>query len=215
MTMQVGMIGSNGIILASDTHWQQSMVRREMGTWHTSGGYKIKISGNKKIATSCAMDMCEADRIASEFLSGLDGIDIYSRETRIADIARTIPNNLAVECFVAFADPEPSLFLVQHPKDSTHPIIRIVLEKAFAGDTLNPAVYWAERYYEGLPVDKLKPLAAHVVAEAGRLNPALISGLDIVITNAGKFVRLPKKETDKLIKQSRKWADSFRRTVLS
>jgi hypothetical protein len=66
---------------------------------------------------------------------------------------------LAVECFVAFVDPDPMLFLVQHPKDSSHPIIHVVLNKAFAGDTLNPALYWAERYYKGLPVNKLKHLA--------------------------------------------------------
>jgi hypothetical protein len=100
MTMQVGMIGSNGIVLASDTRWQRSLVRREMGTWHTSGGYKINISGNKKIVTSCAQDMCEAGRIASELLIALDGVDIHAREQTLRDIALTIPNNLAVECLL-------------------------------------------------------------------------------------------------------------------
>ena len=127
---------------------------------------------------------------------------------------RVIPNNLAVECFVAFIDPEPSLFLVQHPKDSTHPIIQIVLERAFAGDTLNPAVYWAERYYKGSPVEKFKNLAAHVIAEAGRLNPALISGLDIVIGQSGEFTRMTRLDTDDLLEQSRKWGETFGQTVL-
>lgn len=63
MTMQVGMMGSNGIILASDTRIQRSLVRCEMGIWHTSGGYKIKISENKKIAVSRAHDLWEAERI--------------------------------------------------------------------------------------------------------------------------------------------------------
>jgi hypothetical protein len=214
MTMQVGMIGSNGIILASDTRWQRALVRCDMGTWHTSGGYKIRISKNKKIAISCAHDMCEAGRIASELLIALDGIDIYAREQTIRDIALTFPHDLAVECFVAFAAPEPSLFIIQHPKDSTYPIIQIVLEKAFAGDTLNPAAYWAERYYEGLPVDKLKHLVAQVIAEAGRLNPALIGGLDIVLTDAGEFIRLPKNETDGLLEQSRRWGELFRTIIL-
>ena len=214
MTMQVGMIGSDGIVLASDTRWLRSLVRCEMRTWHTSGGYKIKLSTDQKIAISYAQDMCEGDRIASHLLIVLENIDIHTREQKLRDVALTIPDNLAVECFVAFVDPEPSLFLIQHPKDSTLPIIQIVLEKAFAGDTLNPAVYWAERYYRGLPVDKLKHLAAHVIGEAGRLNPTLISGLDIVIGKDGKFSRLLRTETDTLLEQSRKWADSFEKAVL-
>jgi hypothetical protein len=214
MTMQVGMIGSGEMLLASDTLWQRSLDRCAMRTWHTSGGYKIKISDDEKLAVSCAMDMCEAYRIADDLLTALRGADAFSREGKIREIALTIRNDLAVECFVAFIDPYPSLFLLQHQKDSTHPIIQPVLEKAFAGDTLNPAVYWAERYYRSLPADKLKNLAAHVIAEAHRLNPALISGLDIVIGKDGKFVRLPRRETDDLMEQSRRWGESFGQVVL-
>jgi hypothetical protein len=214
MTMQIGMIASDGIILASDTNWQRKMVRRDLGTWHTSGGYKIKISDNKKVAVSCAMDMCEAYRIASEILIAVDGLDLYSREAKIIEIARTIPNNLAVECFIAFAEPEPVLFLVQHPEGSILPVVQPITNKAFAGDALNPAVYWAERYYRELSVEKLKHLAAHVIAEAGTLNPALISGLDIVVCKNKELSRLSQQETDSLIQRSRKWGDSFGATVL-
>jgi hypothetical protein len=215
MTMQVGMMASDGIILASDTSWQRKVVGCEMGTWHTSGGYKIKISDSKKIAVSCAMDMCEAYRIASEFLAALDGVDLYAREQKIIDIARSIPNHLGVECFVAFAEPVPSLFLMQHIEGSTYPIVQPIINKAFAGDSLNPALYWAQRYYSNLPVDRLKNLAAHIIAEAGILNPCLIGGLDIVIGKNGEFSRLSQQETDTLIQQSRKCADAFGKSVLS
>jgi hypothetical protein len=214
MTMQVGMIGIGGLILASDTQAQRRMIRCGLGIWHTSDTYKIKISKDRKIAASCAMDMCEAERIASELLTTLDGVDIYSRERHIIEVARTIPNNLAVECFVAFFDPEPRLFLVQHPEGSTHPIVQPIIGKAFAGDALNPAAYWAERYYERMPIESLKRLAAHVIAEAGMLNPALIGGLDIVVGKDGEFVRLSQQETDDLLEQSRKWGSSFGKSIL-
>ncbi|MDR3575073.1 MAG: hypothetical protein P4L50_14530 [Anaerolineaceae bacterium] len=215
MTMQVGMIGTDGIILASDIQAQRRMIRCGLGTWHTSDAYKIKISTSKKIVASCAMDMCESERIASELLTTLDGVDIYSRERKIIEIARTIPNKLAVECFVAFIDPDPWLFLIQHPDGSDHPIVQPIIGKAFAGDALNPAAYWAERYYCKMAVGKLKHLAAHVIAEAGILNPALIGGLDIVIGKDGEFSRLSQLETDNLIQQSGKCEDAFGQSILS
>jgi hypothetical protein len=212
--MQVGMIGTDGIVLASDTQTQRRMVRGGLGTWHTADTYKLKISADKKIAASCAMDMCEVERIASELFIALDGVDLYARERKIIEVARTIPNNLAVECFVAFIEPDPWLFLMQHPEGSSHPIVQPIISKAFAGDALNPAAYWAQRYYRCLPVEKLKNLAAHVIAEAGILNPALIGGLDIVIGKNGEFSRLPRQDADHLLEQSRKLADYFGKSVM-
>lgn len=215
MTMQVGMIGTDGIVLASDTQTKRETTRCGLGTWHTADTYKIKISATKKIAASCAMDICEAERIATELLTTLDSVDIYGRERKIIEVARTIPNNLAVECFVAFIEPDPRLFLIQHPEGSAHPVVQPIISKAFAGDALNPAAYWAERYYKGLPVENLVNLAAHVIAEAGILNPCLIGGLDIVIGKNGEFIRLPQQKTDDLLEQSRKCADSFGKSIFS
>ena len=42
---------------------------------------------------------------------------------------------------------------------------------AIAGDNVNPAIFWAERYYQELPIEKLVPLAAHLIVAASKLNP--------------------------------------------
>ncbi|HWO37109.1 MAG TPA: hypothetical protein VNO32_50680 [Candidatus Acidoferrum sp.] len=41
---------------------------------------------------------------------------------------------------------------------------------ALAGDNVNPAIYWAERYHETQPIERLAPLAAHVIFAAHKLN---------------------------------------------
>jgi hypothetical protein len=58
MTMQVGMVGTNGIVIAGDTHHSVSpMFANLMGVRHGYGSTKIRTDEAGRVAVTCAMDM--------------------------------------------------------------------------------------------------------------------------------------------------------------
>ena len=54
MTFQVGMLGSNGIVLAGDTLWSASPFQGGYLVRNTYGSGKIRVSETKRIAIACA-----------------------------------------------------------------------------------------------------------------------------------------------------------------
>jgi hypothetical protein len=78
--------------------------------------------------------------------------------------------------------------------------------KAVAGDSINAAIYWAEKYHNtALHVEQLIPLAAHMIVSAKGLNSATISGLDIVRCDDSGIRRLSDESTEKLQRTSEEW----------
>src|ERR1700687_5047731 len=85
MTMQVGMVGSDGIILASDTKiWAQPP---GLGRTITAGLSKIKISESAKIAVLSAGDMSASSRVADAIIANPHLAGSSSPEARICEIA--------------------------------------------------------------------------------------------------------------------------------
>lgn len=211
MTMQIGILASDGIILASDTLANRSplpnmnvrLIRQTFGT------SKIRVSADKKIAVTCARDMLQAYDLADAIIAGLPQELWATPDQRMLEIAWSELYKhqewRGVECLVAFAEPQPALFLLQcvkTPQDAHDSVCHPVINYAFAGDSSNPSTYWAMRYLDSLSpemnrVDALVPLAAQIVVEARHFSSATVSGLEIIVCDGAGVRRLTKQENQK------------------
>jgi len=183
VTMQVGMIGANGIVLAGDT---RHYVEHPGRCWHSYNSSKIKLDSTKRMAIACARSMDISFRIAEQIFAALPSVAVELRADKIEEIGESLANGADVDCVVAFADPSPSLFFFQCAKSGEARCEPV--DKCAAGDVGNPAYFWAERYYrESLPVNQLVRLASHIVVAAGNMNNGSIRGLEIVTLEAAGF----------------------------
>jgi hypothetical protein len=207
MTMQVGMVANDAIILATDT-----LANREPRTdlqirciRQTFGTSKVRVSSDNKIAVTCARDLIQAYTLADALIAGLTPEHWASPEGRMREIAWSEINSQhwrGAECLVALVDPYPALFLLQCAKTAQnteesvcHPIVTY----AFAGDSSNCSSYWAMRYFdslssESMTVETLLPLAAQVVVDAKTFNSGTVSGLEIVICDRSGVRRFTQQE---------------------
>ena len=70
-------------------------------------------------------------------------------------------------------------------------IAQAIRDKGLAGDEGNPAVFFAERYYDAsAPIDDLIPLAAHVVLMASKFSSD-VEGLEILKCKGGILTFYP------------------------
>jgi hypothetical protein len=187
MTMQVAMIGTGGIVLASDTqctvppHGMHDIA--EVGI-HARGESKIRIDATKRLAISCASDTGKsveiADAIISDFPVLKDAVP-HIRETRMWEIGNMLAGELHVQCIVIFADPAPDMYFLEFAKNLGIRSCRQMINKVAAGNTVNAAVFWQEAYYSRRPLSHLVRLAAHQVVAASKLGFPGIGGLEILV----------------------------------
>lgn len=189
MTMQVAMVGIDGIALASDTRETHPPILRENQFWsgiqYGSNASKIRISHERGIAISCALDMEVASQIADGIIRGLKDEDFENPINAIEEIARGFQTQerIKAQCIVILARPCLQMFMFQFAiiNGQWGPHCRKMQSKAIAGDNVNPAIFWMERYYdESMAVGQLIPLAAYLIVCAGQINPYGIGGLEIV-----------------------------------
>jgi len=179
MTIQIGMIGTDGVLIASDTQCTQDI----NGVRVHSNRSKIKISSRQDypIAVSMAHDMNMAQTVANALISEINSPLSDQVFASIADRVWEHRMDRPVQCLIASAKPYPRLFrlhcgigaLVTECEEST--------TVQYAGDTMNAALFWSVRYYKPAPIMDLASLAAHLVVVAGRLNNGAIGGLEIVL----------------------------------
>jgi hypothetical protein len=183
MTLQVGMLGTNGVVLAGDMRVSRNPLAGVHAPRQTYQGPKIQISDNGRIAVSCARDMQAGKDVARAIFDNMTHGDHPSCEREIKDIGSAAAQGRNVECIVTFADPLPCLYIFQYINDGNDVECQRIISCISAGDTRNPAVFWGSKYYEmfdNLPISQLKHLAACMVVSAGDLNSAVIGGLDVV-----------------------------------
>jgi hypothetical protein len=218
MTMQVGMVGTNGIVLASDRRWNMKSLLAGQ-TWgtaeHSLGSSKIKIDEARGIAISCAADLIHARTLADRILAALKDQNVEHPATVIKDVASTmIPSSTAPnppQCLLVFEGPPPRLFYAFYISSSNGTVVPECLELddvGIAGHTTNAALYWAERYSRfipKMPIEKLIPLAAHLIVSAGIINPGGINGLEITYCDATGFHRLSKEENREWESKAEGW----------
>lgn len=221
MTMQVGMVGADGIVLASDTKWVTVGLDSIHGPFrHPEYKSKIKIDG--EIAICCAGDDMDsstlvADEIISRWREG-DGDELQ----RIRAIVMRLFKKRPIECLVAIAVPTKILIRILVAKIPTG--VGSKTEWSFniasvwgvqtAGDIANDAVFWCRYYDKSLSVQELKGLAAHVVVEANNFNNAMVDGLEIVYSDASGFHRGSDAENDEWRAKSEAWGKSMGRLIM-
>lgn len=216
MTMQVGMVGTDGVLIASDTKWH-TVPRVPRDKFWLTGRYtfnrtKIIISHERGVAISCAVNMETAEHVAREIIRTLpdpnlaDPIPhIKAIGQRVLDVAQT--GRQDATCLIALMHPIPQLLLFTFGvfEGIRGPVCQRMDDRAFAGDNVNPAMFWAERYYKKLPVKELVPLAAHLIITAHHLNNGSIGGLEIVFCDQSGFHRLSDDSILELEAKSREW----------
>jgi hypothetical protein len=221
MTMQVGMVGTDGVLLASDTRWVEE-TRPTRTPWNDT---KFKINHRCGVAVARARSMETASRLADEIISlSLENeswrasSDYTSIQRIVAKVFPTAEGRERAQCLVAFTRPTVELCLFQTAKvngDWSVVPHSITGGSAYAGDEGNQAIFWGERYYRNLklPIERLIPLAAHLVFAAGVLNSAMIEGLDIVLCNASGIRRLSDESIDTLKLQVAQRDESIRASL--
>jgi hypothetical protein len=208
MTMQVGLVGSNGVVIASDTKWVNQTSWPTRNPWHST---KFKINHECGVAIACAQNMETAfpfaDEIISESLKNGEWMashdfDVTKRivEKILCSAAKTRER---AQCMVAFTRPKVELCFFQIAKVNGEwgPMFHSIPEgSVYAGDDGNQAKFLADKYYRNriLPVENLVPLAAHLVLAAGEMNSAMIDGLEIVLCDASGIRRLSEESISKL-----------------
>lgn len=200
MTMQVGMLGTDGVILAGDTRINRKPLSGSHAPWMSYDGPKIRIGNSGRVAISCAHDMQTANDVADAIFANMTHGDHASCEREIKEFGTAAAQGRDVECIVVFADPLPCLYFFQHVKvgETVQNQCQRIIGLVPSGDTQNPAVFWGMSYYKLLPIDQLKHLAACVVVAAGGLNSSIVGGFEIVFCTKDGCSRLDAESAQEL-----------------
>jgi hypothetical protein len=193
MTIQLGMLGSDGVILAGDTRIHRNPLSGMDAPWHFYSGPKIKISDSERIAVTCARDMQTANDVADSIFANMTHGDHPDCQRQIREIAVSAARGRDVECLICFVDPLPSLYQFQYVNAGEEIYCQRITTCVPAGDLRNPAVFWGMKYYDLLPLDQLRDLAACMIVSAGELNSAAINGLEVVLCTREGCKRLPEE----------------------
>jgi hypothetical protein len=206
MTMQVAMIGSDGIVLASDLKWVTNISTYPPRRTHHFES-KIRIHGG--IAISCAGEMLDSLRLADEIISHW-----HEGEGNALRCVRACENPplqyIGRECILAVASSRRLIHLqeiLMEDGDSGKRwqfLVNRAQRVQTAGDEGNDARFWLRYYDTSLSVEELKGLAAHLVVEAQNFNNAMIGGLEVVVSNDAAFRQLSEEECQRLEADARK-----------
>jgi hypothetical protein len=122
-----------------------------------------------------------------------------------------------MHCLLALCDPMPALFLVTFAlfQGIRTTVCRRMESFVFGGDNVNPAICWAEQYYQKRSIKELIPLASHLVISAGRLSSGSISGLEIVSCDSSGPHRLSQRSIDELSSKADEWDQKIADLFLS
>lgn len=213
MTMQIGIVGTDGILLASDKLWTQDpiLAKKRWAVGRRSFiKSKIKINNEKGMAVSCARDMDISCDVADKILIRLQAKDFDDPVPCVLEIASEISpeEEGTAQCLIALMRPSPQLFWFQSAKVGGYrvPLCEKMEPFAIAGDNLNPSIFWAEKYCRiPRPIDEIIPIAAHLVIGAHQFNTAVIEGLEIVRCRESGISRLSEKSVDELKSKVAEW----------
>ena len=204
MTIQVGMVGTDGIVLASDT----CMVELDF-TYNTINGRKIFLLDAYKVVWGFAGDE-SAYRCGQQLEEDLDahrfdfrnigkslersGDDGFRRESERVSRFRPDINRRLLVIFYGDQVQELQLWEVKLQQKGT--VANRITGKVVTGDRNNNARFFASYYQDSFSTERLLQLAAHIVLMAHERNTLLIEGLDLlVIGRSGcKWIEGQRKE---------------------
>lgn len=195
MTMQVGMIGADGIVIASDTMVTETVYSSRLpdGLREEYSGPKILIDRPKKMMISCALDITSAVAVARKVISNWSPEEDDEQASQLGKLVNPFRDKKSFECIVATSRPKLSLFriLYFYAHEDGRLFVTPVKDRICAGDHPNGAQFWHLRYYErARRVSELKNLAAQLIVDAAFLNSSSIGGLEIAtLDESGEIER--------------------------
>lgn len=218
MTFQIGMVATDGIILASDRR-----ILNEIGYRISEHTAKIICHSDPNSMYCWSGDESPGD-VARRFLDFFTDVTVDSGRTKDEQITEMLRkaaddvwasqygprystpgshlslNNAAGTLLLACrGESRIGLWSMNYGRQiSVYP----VNDKSHAGDPRSSAVLFAELYYRAhQTIDELILLAAHSVLMAGKLNPTGINGLEIALwrNSESSPQRLSNSEIDELI----------------
>jgi hypothetical protein len=202
--MQIGMVGSDGTVLASDTQWtrniETTIAGRSIGRVIRSWTNRSKIKTNGNMVVSCALDKKTANSTAEAILLRFDGND---PQGSIEEIGEGIPDSERWDAQGLIVIPPFQLYRYQLAMQNGQwtPFCEPSDMFDIAGDMGTPAIFWIHRHYQPwLTVEQLTPIAAQFVMSSHHLNTAGIGGLEVVVCKESGNEFLPREETIKLQK---------------
>lgn len=227
MTMQVGMVGSDGILLAGDTRWTYTPKLRPNELWsgkrYTQGIEKIVINRNRGMAVTCARNMEVARSLANLVIAEIRDEDCAAPIAALEAIGNKVLASCEekrndAQCLIAFMKPTPQLFILQFGTFNGRygAVCQELQEYGFAGDNFCSSLFWIERYYKpyaALTVEQLVPLAAHFINTTAK-QTTMVRGLEIVLCRPSEILRLSKESIRELASQCDKWDENFGNTLL-
>lgn len=213
MTIQAGMVGTDGILIASDTLWTLDPLRtnRTTGARVRFNASKIVVNHSTGVAASFARNMTTSRELAQRIIVSLTSDKISQPIEHIEKIGdqvlSVVGKRTDAHCLIACLYPKPRLFLFNYAEVNGQwgPYCLEMESSAIAGDNINNAIFWAERYYRKAPVTELAALAAHLVVSAHHLASGTIGGLEIVLCTADGIRRLSPESIEMLRAQANKW----------
>ena len=202
MTILVGMVGSDGIVLAADRRMtQNSQTEKELDD-HESIRKIINLAKHR-IAYARVGDYVTKE-VASKFSEELDleNFDFAHWQPALKRIAATTVKEAAAKAppyefdfqmerslLIVFygnqlgESPQLWRFRISPPDPEAEPIHGIAIKGAIG----NSARFFEYYFQYGMPIRRLLPLASHVVLMAGRLDWTMIEGLDIALFDSAGF----------------------------
>ena len=220
MTMQVGLVGRAGIILASDLRITTSVSMKEEQEDNVAylgrHGRKIEFDKDRNIAVSCADDLDFARSVAKRIIAELTPSDMVDEGSATSAIERIVNDasstgNKKAQWLIALRCPDWQLFkcrLAPLDPEKINGEWEISCAPSFtgreiAGHVVNPAIFLTKFHDEFLLAERLIPLAAHLVLSAHYFNSDGIEGLEIVQCDASGVRRIAAASIADLKKASR------------
>src|SRR5271165_5885317 len=192
VTLQVGMVGSDGFVIVGDMWKHVPSSKRQ---WFGYIGTKLMISPSGKSLAAVARDVDVASDVVTEVFAQLESCS-EGRIDRIKEISLRVAQDRDIECFVIFTQPQPEMYFFQ--KDKTSPTRCELMYGCYPlGDVGNPAYYWAMRYCDtGKTVEQLVRIGALVVVQSAWFNNVMIQGLEVATLDKQGLRIWDRKEID-------------------
>jgi hypothetical protein len=225
MTILVGMIGSDGIVLAADQ--RQSRVARDENEFDDYADIrKITILDKHKVASARVGDqvsMIVSDRISAELDSG--SFDFLAMRLHLMEIAELVvkaeeakpgfdPYQDRTLLIVFYGNQRPEFpqlwrLRISPPSPAAEPITGITISGAIG----NRARFFDHYFKDNASIQTLKFLAAHIVLMAHKFDQSLIRGLDVGLFDSNGLRLISEAEKDELRQNSQALDRSIERQI--
>jgi hypothetical protein len=199
MTLQVGLVGSDGIVLASDKcvigyagmgsvydHSQSRKIENlaKHGMAYAYSGDETAVLTGRELARKLDGGTFDFDNVATSLENIGDSV-FKLEEGRLGEgFYRNVNRKLLVVDYRKELDaPQLWELVIQDVRSMAKPIY----DKIVVGDYGNSARFFQYYYRSSIPIEKLKQLAAQIIVSGHKVNPFAVEGLDIASIDAHGF----------------------------